>query len=181
MIVAAFSNTISTGSIAAIITILSVGYGLRSAVRQRADWKSVADANAALLVQEKEKVAALTTQTDLLTVALDEEKRKTNVQPVLELVGRIAGSVAAMAIHVDDLGKSLKEHRGDLDEHRGDYSTVSQAMAASMQALGVLLDDMRKEMVNHDDQALERHEAIMVELRRPPTTRTRLGDRDEGA
>lgn len=176
MLLAFFANTVSTGSVLTIVSILSVGYGLRSAVRQRADWKSVADANAALLVQEKEKVAALTTQTDILTISLGEEKRKTNVQPVLELVGKIAGSVAAMALHVNDLGLSLKEHRGDLDEHRGDYSTVSQAMASSMQSLGVLLDDMRKEMVKHDEQALERHDAIMVELRRSPTSRTRRDD-----
>lgn len=173
MILAAFVWTVSAGSvIAMVVSVVAVaagGYGLWVKVRGGGPWRSVAEG-------EQEKNKLLEDQNRLLKAENEALDKKTNVQGVMQLVGQVAGSVAAMAKHVNDLGVSLKEHRGDLDEHRSDYSTVSAAMTVTLQSFGVILDDMRKEMQTHNEQALERHEAIMAELRRPPTARTRRDD-----
>lgn len=201
MIVAAFSDNIALGNILIMVTIVSVAYGLRSSMRSRADWKSVSEADKALLEQEKAKVAALIETKELLTRSLEEEKRKTDVQPVLELVGLTAGSVHTMAKHVETMYTEFNDHRTDLDEHRKDYAAdhkeaaaVNAAITATLQQFGLIIKDMGddvsrqgKDIIRHDSRALDRHEAltkildrIAADVIRDKTERTRSTDNPGG-
>lgn len=174
----AFNWNISAGSMVAMVgSILAVAVMLKSG----GPWKSVAEGLQA-------KNTLLEEQNKLLKAENDALAKKTDVQGVMQLVGQVAGSVAAMAKHVGDLGRSLNEGRSELDESRKDASQVATAITSTLQQFGVILRDLQQEMAEHRAEAQERreqwqqqHDAIMAELRRAPTARTRHTDVRDGA
>lgn len=183
MIVAAFSPNISLGNLITMAVVIAGILALAWVYARKesgAVWRSVAEGL-------EEKVKLLTEKVAQLSYDLEIEKAKPNQELLVSLVSQSIGRMGAVTKNLQDLSEVIERQKtmvmesanalkDELVDQREDSALAMKASIASMQSFGVLLDDMRKEVVMHDEQALERHDAIMVELRRPPTARTRVTD-----